>query len=80
MHDVAFRYVNIESGPNWKLAHSHRTLTDADFEGLSFNNWPEWLDSICSAVSSSCGNDQLLPVPFEFFTLNLSFENSGPPG
>jgi len=80
MHDVAFRYVNIESGPNWKLAHSHRTLTNADFEGLSFNNWQEWLDSICSAVSSSCGNDQLLPLPFECFTLNSSFENSGPPG
>src|SRR6266581_3123627 len=29
-----------------KLAHSHRTLTQAGFEGLSFNNWQEWLDSI----------------------------------
>ncbi len=35
-------------------------LTQADFIRLGFNNWQDWLDSICNPVPSGCSDDQLL--------------------
>ena len=35
-------------------------LTRDDFERLGFNNWQDWLDSICSPASLCCEGYQTL--------------------